>query len=65
VESFRFYNKLTHFCAQVCKPGANPTIASYKASAVKIYKASAVKIYKASAVKIYKSTRELNYSIAF
>jgi hypothetical protein len=29
-------------------PGANPTIGSYNASAVKIYNASAVKIYNAA-----------------
>jgi hypothetical protein len=29
-------------------PGANPTIVSYNASAVKIYNASAVKIYNAT-----------------
>jgi hypothetical protein len=38
------------------KAGANPTIESYIASAVKIYNASAVKIYNASAVKIYNPT---------
>jgi hypothetical protein len=38
------------------KAGANPTIESYIASAVKIYNASAVKIYNASAVKIYNAS---------
>jgi hypothetical protein len=35
---------------------ADPTIASYNASAVKFYNASAVKFYNASAVKIYNAT---------
>jgi hypothetical protein len=39
------------------RSGANPTIVSSNASAVKIYNASAVKIYDASAVKIYKNLR--------
>jgi hypothetical protein len=41
------------------KAGADPSIASCNASAVKIYNASAVKIYNASAVKIYNATSSL------
>jgi hypothetical protein len=36
-------NEIVSFC-----PGANPTIVSYNASAVKVYNASAVKVYNAT-----------------